>query len=310
VLTYNVYLGASLSRVLKARSLHDLKQQVENIALQVEENDFVARAYALAEIARVHRPDVISLQEVALWRGDRDGGGMLDCHDASQVKFDFLAILLNALTNHGLAYQVASVAENEDIEAPTLTRGDLRLTDRNVILVAEHVELLDHDSGHFDAQRSRSFLGFTLSQRKGWVSALLKKDGRVFRVINPHLELVDPYRAEQVDDLLDMVDATPTILAGDFNTNPELSKRKRKRMKSLGVRDIGIGGLPTCCQDKSLRNSVSRLKWRPDLILTSKHFERVRAIRVGGRERSARNKRQRMWISDHAGVFGVVRLTP
>lgn len=60
--------------------------------------------------------------------------------------------------------------------------------------------------------------------------------------------------------------------------------------------------------DKSLRNRGSKLKWRPDLILADRSFVPVSAYRVGGRERSARSRGARLWISDHAGVIATMRL--
>jgi endonuclease/exonuclease/phosphatase family metal-dependent hydrolase len=314
VLTYNLYVGADLTRVARARSLSGLAREVEAIVAQVEATDFVARADGLAEIVAREAPDLVSLQEVALWRRDRDGGGLLSCGGAGQVTWDFLAIVRNALARHGQHYRVAVVAENEDVSAPTTSRGTARLVDRNALLVREGIEVLETDAGHFDEQRSRTFLGLGLTSRKGWVSALLRKQERTFRAIGVHLELPHAVQASQVAEVLALDDGRlPTVWAGDFNTNAGLSAELARQLRARRLADAwtetGSGPGSTCCQEKSLRQAGSRLRWRPDLILLSPGLVPVSIRRVGATpdSRATRGK-ERLWISDHAGVAAVLRL--
>src|SRR4051812_16788977 len=73
VMTRNLYLGADLIPLATQPSREAFEQAAAQRFQTVLNNDFATRAKALAaEIAR-HKPDLIGLQEAAVWRRSPDG---------------------------------------------------------------------------------------------------------------------------------------------------------------------------------------------------------------------------------------------
>ncbi len=280
------------------------------------EVDFRDRAAALVKTIESDPPDVICLQEVALWR--RANGRLFDPSDLGTplVAHDFLDILMSELRRRGLRYSIAASAVNEKVRIPSFRFGRLSLVDRNVILVAgDGIEHLDSESGLFSSQRVVRFMGYSFSFRRGWVSADLKKGGRRLRVINAHLDLSRKVKRAQAAEILKLARSSPlpTILAGDFNINPDASAWFAKAIGAIGFTDVYRATHrrrgPTCCQPKHLRNARSRLTTRLDLVLASRHLRPLSSRRVGadkGSRAPMRDKRS-IWISDHAGVLAKLR---
>ena len=67
-MTRNLYLGADLTPAIAAPSLEALAAANGQILREVTANDFPTRAKGLAKEIRSERPDLVGLQEVALWR--------------------------------------------------------------------------------------------------------------------------------------------------------------------------------------------------------------------------------------------------
>lgn len=68
VMTRNVYLGADLNPAIGAATLPGLSEATGAILREATANDFATRAEGpAAEILEV-QPDLVGLQEVALWR--------------------------------------------------------------------------------------------------------------------------------------------------------------------------------------------------------------------------------------------------
>jgi len=109
--------------------------------------NFPERSFGLAAEIFKNKPDLIGLQEVALWRtGPADLNAPVDGPRATAVKYDFLQILLSRLNGDKQRYRVAVVKPEFDFEAPAdyddnpgtgLLGGEIngRLTMRDVILV-------------------------------------------------------------------------------------------------------------------------------------------------------------------------------
>ena len=106
----------------------------------VEQTNFPARAKLLAKEIKSTKPDLIGLQEVALWRKGPKGNPA----PATGVAFDFLKLLRKEIKARGLKYSVGSVQQEADVEGPTTSDGDVRLTMRDVILVKKRKGLDDH----------------------------------------------------------------------------------------------------------------------------------------------------------------------
>jgi endonuclease/exonuclease/phosphatase family metal-dependent hydrolase len=318
VMTYNLYLGANIHAGLKAKSIFTLPQLIDRIFAQVATTDFENRAVKLALTVKKLQPDVICLQEVALWR--RGSGDIFDQDSLGTpfVAFDFLKLLQAQLKAHDLKYSIAASATNEDVRLPSLRWGNLRLTDRNITLVAKGIESHGGKSGSFATQRNLKILGFRVPFKRGWVSVDLVKDNRRFRVINTHLDLTRKIKIAQAIEILGISKKAklPIVLAGDFNINPDENRSFARKITNQGLKDAWRSTTKrrgsTCCQPNSLSNRKSRLTTRVDLILTSKHFRTIAAQRIGAdlASRAKTKGGKRLWISDHAGVLAKLRLPP
>src|SRR5688572_3693591 len=66
VMTRNLYLGADITRVLRATTSTELAQVVTDVFTMVQSTDFPARAKLLAREIRDADPMLIGLQEVSL----------------------------------------------------------------------------------------------------------------------------------------------------------------------------------------------------------------------------------------------------
>jgi endonuclease/exonuclease/phosphatase family metal-dependent hydrolase len=294
------------------------------------------------------------LQEVALIRGQTPSDGAIVVNpdgtftflpNAQEVIYDYLQILLEALAARGLDYvEVAGArAENADVEFPmasldedcnfTSVPMDLRLTDRDVILVRGDLETANASSANFAATLPvqipvgpGQILSFEFTRGFGATDLTVGK--RTYRVVNTHLEVGDgddpasPVNAVQFFQALELIGTvTPTPLPlavlGDFNSSPDpLDARPAYGMMAgAGYLDLWTvrQGPPdpgcTCCQDEALRNPASALDSRIDLVFTRLPEDTallpIRSEVVG----DAHNEKTAsgMWASDHAGVVTTLK---
>lgn len=164
-MTYNLYVGADIFRVFNPPAC-GVPAAVSDIYRIIQDNDFPARAEAIADQILAEEPHVIGLQEVSLLRTQYPGnalapdGSGIDFlgdfptdprftfkTDAMTVELDYLQLLLDALEDRGLDYVAVEMASpmNADVEFPAVEFDDscnplsipkdIRLTDRDVILV-------------------------------------------------------------------------------------------------------------------------------------------------------------------------------
>ena len=70
----------------------------------VEQTDFGVRSKLLADEIAAARPDLVGLQEVALWRSGPVGMGGVIVPSASTVEYDFLAMLRQELEAAGVTF--------------------------------------------------------------------------------------------------------------------------------------------------------------------------------------------------------------
>lgn len=237
VMTANLYVGGDINRVMTLdptdpEYLTKLVLTVTGIYSDIVASDPQARLKALARQIARRGPDMVALQEVSLIRvqvpGDLITGGTTP---AETVVFDYLEILVAELHALGADYRVAATANQTDVEMPMLTSmeptyGDVRLTDRDAILVRGdlppgHMRVSNPQSGNFEYVLQIPGLGLDIE--RGWCSVDLTVRGRDFRFICTHLEteVVPQLQELQVQELLAGPANTPlpVILAGDFNTD-------------------------------------------------------------------------------------------
>jgi endonuclease/exonuclease/phosphatase family metal-dependent hydrolase len=214
VMTRNLYLGADLNPPVRAAlSAPDPVSALiafgnANAALwnTVQQTNFPDRAELLADEIAENKPDLIGLQEVALWRSGplelpnlaTGELGNFALPNATTVDYDFLDILLSGLEARGEEYEVVTNTQEADVEAPSfigipgqpgfVPLQDHRLTMRDVILRRSAVHVHDSGIGNYAANFSVSLGGraFVFTRGFGWADVSVGK--RDFRFINTHLE--------------------------------------------------------------------------------------------------------------------------
>jgi endonuclease/exonuclease/phosphatase family metal-dependent hydrolase len=240
VMTRNLYLGASLTPAINAGSIPELAAAGTQIWNTVLATDFPERAKVLAyEIADAD-PDLIGLQEAAIWRtGPPDGPPIppFNGSPATTVVFDYLQLLLDELDAIGTPYVVVYSLEEADIESITLpfpiTGFDIRLTQRDVILAkkskvdAGELMCTNAQGAHYppQIQLNLPLLGVPVESTRGYVSADCIVNKRAFRFVNTHLEAFSAgFRALQAGFLAQLGPASdtsqPVVLVGDLNSDP------------------------------------------------------------------------------------------
>src|SRR5829696_7139580 len=227
VMTRNVYLGGDISKPIPAPDRAQFEQKATELWQAVVETDFPARARLLAREVRRTRPDVIGLQEVALWRRGPDGVRDGAATPATRRVYDFLALLRSRLAGAGQRYRVASVQTEADIEAPVSLGYDVRLTMRDVVLVRRRKGLRVRRAlgANYDATLDVPTAIGTLSSRRGWAAADVTVGGRRVRVVTTHLEAFsDDHRLRQATELLGAGGPVRrphrVIVTGDINSDP------------------------------------------------------------------------------------------
>ena len=325
IMTRNVYYGADLLRVVNAPSADQVPLAVAETWDVVNRTFFPTRAEALAdEIASVS-PHVLGLQEVALWRtGPPDSCGGALVPNAEMVAYDFLGILLDALAARGADYQVAAVQPTYDFELCSAGGIDVRITDRDVVLVRDGVQFRNAGSHLFSPEVTASFpisdTGISVPAPRAWNSVEVEVRGRWLRFVETHLEdylpLPDPYPpyALQVGQALELLaslaalEPLPTVLAGDFNT-AVLTDPTYPILVGL----VDLGGFSSPFRDAwtHLRPVDAGYTWgfdelllggtltqRLDLVLATPELKPIGAVRVGVSDLDAAGRHP----SDHAGV--------
>ena len=143
---YNVYLGADLNPLFGAGSLPDLIARASAIYAEMERTDFPQRAEAIAELVAEEAPDVLGLNEVALWETapwafvQTPAGPLPVATGPYTATYDFEQILLDALAAEGEPYTVVATNTNFSsasipIAIPISPTLAARFTDHDLILV-------------------------------------------------------------------------------------------------------------------------------------------------------------------------------
>jgi endonuclease/exonuclease/phosphatase family metal-dependent hydrolase len=344
VMTRNLYLGAGLNRALAAaaappdRQLEVLIAASTTIRAIVDQTNFPLRAQQLAREIDERRPDLVGLQEVALWR--RGPLGV----PATTVDYDFLQILLDALAANGARYDVVHVQQESDVTVPAFIGGTLqsvRLTMRDVVLerASNGVKVLAASGANYAARIPITLAGQTVAFIRGYNVVDVRAGSKVVRFINTHLEseLSDVAFAQAAELLAGPAapgNGLPTILACDCNTDPLDTSRKPGETHAHqdpyllitgpgGFFDAWLqfapaaagftSGLSELVNDTPAE-AAARFDHRIDFIFTRRADGSPMPVDEGwvvGRdpdERTPATPIGRLWPSDHAGV--VIRLRP
>jgi endonuclease/exonuclease/phosphatase family metal-dependent hydrolase len=326
VMSRNLYLGADISVLLQATDPSQVPFKVAELWAEVVANDFPHRAGALAAEIAIARPHLVGLQEVSTYYmqspGDFLAGNPVE---ASDVLYDYLAILLDSLEARGLDYRVAARGSTMQVEVPMVTMTglvDIRFVMADAILARGDVATSNPQAAHLPT--SLQFLlggAFPLAIPRGWASVDAAIEDRRIHFVTTHLEAFHPgINQAQGVELLQVVAGRPdpVVMVGDFNVTPD-GARGQTYANVLGAGFIDLWAAangerdgPTCCFDHLLSSTSRSLEERIDFIFVRDTFRRgdvvgAYAVELVGNEFGDRTAGG-LWPSDHAGLVGYLRL--
>jgi endonuclease/exonuclease/phosphatase family metal-dependent hydrolase len=351
VMTRNLYIGADITRPIRAAAgrtgpdavlaLGHANHELRRI---VDRTDFATRSGLLADEIAKAQPDVLGLQEVALWRHGPMELNRLGQLNATTVDYDFLQLLLGRLADRGLSYEVAGAQQGSDVEAPAFTGDpfagtvsaaqDVRLTVRDVILVHRDagIRVLNSGGGSYRHRLDVTLGGVPFSFVRGFSWADVTAGSFRFRFVTTQLESQSADIAlAQAAELLGgpAADASiSTVIVCDCNSDPantrvppgdSVPKRTAYQLLTGDGRfgDLWLQQQPprtrgfTAGLNEPVNDATpAALNRRLDLALARPAGRvrlPVRRADVTGDELTDRDMRTGLWPSDHAGVVVSVR---
>jgi endonuclease/exonuclease/phosphatase family metal-dependent hydrolase len=319
-MTRNLYLGTDLIPIALAPNQAAFEAAASAGYAQVKATDFPARAKLIAREVKRTKPDLIGLQETALWRtGPKDGAATR----AGDVQIDYLAILRKALKAAKLKYTVARVTNEADIEGPLQEPMDIRLTMRDVVLVKKRkgLKIRKRGGGNYTTNLSIPTVVGTFTSRRGFAFADLSLHGKRFRFVDTHLEAYgDNFRTPQAQQLVGPGGAAAkkgrVILVGDMNSDPNGSEPNAfntliaagfiDTWARLHPGDPGLtSGLGADLKDPPKPNPFDDS--RIDHVLYKGKIRPLRSTITGKNPANSRTS-SGLWTSDHAGVVTKFKL--
>jgi len=329
VMTRNLYLGGNIDRPIRAAidrtgaegvlALGHANHELQEI---VERTDFRTRSRLLADEIAAARPDLVGLQEVAMWRHGPIQLDKIGQPNATEVDYDFLAILLSDLANPGSG--TAGSAE------------DVRLTDRDVILLRSDsgIRIEGRGGGHYTTQFKVQLGDVTFPFVRGYAWADIAVGSATIRFITTHLESHSAKLARaQAEELLEGPGGNPglsTVIVCDCNSNPASPAArvplpigsgaayqlltKDHGFTDLWVQQPGSADLgSTASLGELVNDKTPDFNRRIDLVLarpaTPVDITASRA-ELTGNELQDRDPATGLWPSDHAGVVVQLQVGP
>jgi endonuclease/exonuclease/phosphatase family metal-dependent hydrolase len=300
----------------------------------VDANDFPLRAQGLADEILSKKPDLVGLQEVALWRTATPAnlGGP---PSATTVRYDYLRELLAELnsgkgkdSNGKPQYEVVEVQPEFDLEAPADVNENLadgpagaelsaRLTMRDVILARRGagVQTWNQEGANFEHLLPiELFNGQQLLIKRGWVATDAKVRGsHAFRFVDTHLESFHPIvRQEQAAELVapggPATSNLPVILVGDLNSDKETvsfpDTLAYETLLGAGMVERSTNDPLGCCLNSSFLE-VGKGGLPGDFNHQVDHIMTRDPQKVTLRSSSVTGLQplNNFWDSDHAGLF-------
>lgn len=315
ILTWNLYLGADISRLINAPQ-RELPERMSALWSMVQSTDYPARGSAIAaQIAALSPdlvPDVIALQEAFRWSIVSDLSGPPG--PATLTVCDFGLYLMGALAAHGLTYVPGAIGPGISVTLPTAEGKRVRFEDSVMVLVRSggprRIAHTHPQHGTFRARMTIRVGDTPLAVRRPWAAVDLGLDGASVRVLVTHLEAFDEaVRIAQMDELVQGPGATPgpLIIPGDFNGSAP-GDGVYRTMLARGFTDLwsAVSTQPghTFGHVEDLRNPAPDLTDRLDWIMVRGGVEPGAARLMGVRPES--RTPGGLWPSDHAGVWGRV----
>ncbi len=322
VMTRNLYLGADLIPLAAAPDRAAFEQAAGQRFQTVLNNDFPTRVKGIADEIEKYKPDVIGLQEAAVWRKSPDGQKDVGAKGTTELVYDSVDLLQDELKDRKLTYKVAAIRPWFDFAAPTALGFDVRLTQQDAVLVRTG-----------KSSKVRSFKGFTggysetfkvatqvgeVDSPRGWAGIDGKIADRKLRFVTTHLEAYSPAIAnDQMEELLKKALKSKTrqsILVGDFNSDPKdaaTDDRGAERDPNAYASALDAGFFnplkrrETCCFAEDLHSTTEKLDSWIDHVVARPKAKAVKSAIVGSK---SSERVGGLWPSDHAGIFATLRL--
>jgi endonuclease/exonuclease/phosphatase family metal-dependent hydrolase len=330
LMSRNLYLGADIDHVLI-----DPAGGPDIAWAEIQYTDYPSRAPILAREIVDRMPHLIGLQEVSRYT-------LIDPATMTPaLQLDWLHILVGYLHAYGAPYQVVERAYNFNAYLP-MGGYIVHYLDGDAILALPGVDI--HDSGwrHFLEENQVDLdeftpiplgLGYNLRSFQ-WADVTV--EGQRLLFLNTHLE-VQRWAAQQegqAAEILEFVDGYDgaVVMVGDFNSAANRNAPRRANTATYDMMlDAGFDDLwlphngvsnssgPSCCQVSDLSNRASELDERIDFIFARglHYWKGNRAASaslslVGHRpsDRFLAPGGYHLWPSDHAGLFGAIKLSP
>ncbi|MFB3916330.1 MAG: endonuclease/exonuclease/phosphatase family protein [Terriglobales bacterium] len=312
VMTYNVDEGTDFTAITAVltnpnATADDFIAAVTATVNEVAASNLPLRAQLIAARIAEAQPDLVGLQEAALWTF----GGQ---------QFDLLQMILDELTALGEHY--TAVVTVTEFQLDLTEQLGVGFVDRDVILVRTNngaVQITGGNQGHYSVlvplPAFPPYLPATYITR-GWGYVDVRLQGKVFRFITTHLEdgtnPLSIFALVQGAQAIELVygpalTPLPVIMAGDFNVvanDPSsVTYLTYRFLLANGFADAWRRVHPdlvgaTCCQE-NLQDPNSDLTQRLDLAFTRNHVGAVGAQLVGDQI----DETSGYWPSDHTGVF-------
>ncbi len=297
VATFNLNLGADLRPLFGATGAEELAERTASIWSHVEASRPAERMALAARLLHRHVPDVVAIQEAALWRAGTT---------ESPRTHDLLALLLHELDALGSPYAVAAEVvgfSSGELSAvlTQLTGQVVELADRGVILVRQDPAVSVaprwagapgvQESGVYRTALTVEVASHPVTVRRGWCAVDVRVGNATLRVVATHLEahdsrVRDAQAGELVSGVVSLRPPYPTVVLGDLNCLPpgvscEASGHPTGRpgdayhqLTGTGLRDAwlmasteGERGGASCDSSGDLRTTKARMDHRVDMVL-------------------------------------------
>jgi endonuclease/exonuclease/phosphatase (EEP) superfamily protein YafD len=309
-MTYNLFQGSELTDAIAPAQL--LAAVAKDYG-QVQATNFPERAQATAAQAESASPDLIGVQEAALWQTGAPSAAYPP-PPATTVSYDFVKILVAALNADGLHYAPVAVTSNFTVAGPGLFPSgfmNVQLTDRVTILARTDVPLAisDVQTANFTHNTVLNTFQGPITLTGGWASVDATLGGHTVRFVTTHL---DPNSgtigAAQAAELVQgpLSTSLPVVLTCDCNAAP--GSATYAELTGAGLKDswrqaqTGESGY-TCCQSPTLLNPTSTLTSRIDYIFSRGGGLTADDAGIVGADQGDRSTPSGFWPSDHAGLF-------
>ena len=318
VMSRNLYLGADIIKLATAPDRNAFEQQAAEMFGTVQRTDFNARAKLIADEIRKNKPDLIGLQEVALWRKGADGVKDGSATPATEVVYDWLAILDTELKARNLRYKLVRKQTEFDFEGPTALGYDIRFTQQDAVLVRvdRSIKTKNARSANYDAALDvpLNSIGQTANVRRGWISVDATVNNAKFRFVDTHLEAYsEAIGLQQAQELTagPLRGSGQKVLVGDMNSAPGSDESDPiDHLLDFGLDDTFFRKnrrrTPTCCQSETVDNAASELRSYIDFVMAKPRVPVVKSIHVGANPNV--KTPSGLWPSDHAGVVSRLKL--